>query len=293
MNMTEPLNFKTTKLSDKAVEVKLTIRRTTLVKRDMALTNQLQRSDSSAFAMTKLFREGPVRDIMAAVSAVYAYHVENTIRAEDKRLVLGGNIFEYTNGVRHLIAVVDSLVNKYLPVYDQLVQDDINRRNFGKATPTASLADYPTALEFSGRIQFDLRVTPLPNEDHPLFDMSPEDKADVARQFDQMLADANNDVVERMLVPMQYLAKRLEDYKGEKGQRFHTATLENILDGCRMARKLAIDPRPELLEHIAELERTVSGWVFNVEQIKGDAVVRENARAALVKATAKMQDYFQ
>jgi hypothetical protein len=91
---------------------------------------------------------------------------------------------------------------------------------------------------------------------------------------------------------MQYLAKRLDEYKGEKGQRFHTGVLENILSGCRMARKLAIDPKPELLEHITELERTVQGWVFNVDQLKGDQAVRDAAKARLAASTAKMQAYF-
>lgn len=284
--------IQTTRLSDKAIEVKLVIRRTTLVKRDERATATLQQQDSSAFAMTKLFREGPIREIMAAVNAVYTYHTANTIRAEDKRLVPGGNIFEYTQGLQHLIAVVDGLVAKHLPQYDLLVQDDIARRNFGKIIGTASVGDYPTAEEFKSRISFDVRFIPLPNEDHPLFDMDDEDKAKVRAQFDQQLADITNDVVERMLQPMEYLAKRLDEYKGEKGQRFHTAPLENILDGCRMARKLAIDPKPELLEHINELERVVQGWVFNVEALKGDQSVRDAAKERLARSTAKMQSYF-
>lgn len=285
---------KVAKLSDKAVEAKLVIRRTTLVKRDIAMTNQLRQSDESAVAFTKLFRkkDGPINKIMQAVQEVYNYHCDNTERCGDKRLVKGANIFEYTQGLRHLIAVVDNLKATHLPAYDQHVLDDIAYRNFGKVNGTASQADYPTAQQFNDRIAFDFRVIPLPNEDHPLFDMDEDDKAAVRNQFSEMLADTNNATIERMLKPLEYLTNRLGTYKGEKGERFHTSVLENVLDGCRLARKLAIDASPALLQEIADIERMVQGYTFNVEQLKGDEGTRIAAKAQLDAATKKLSDYF-
>lgn len=304
MDMSEQVNLSVTavagtdirvpKLSDKAVEAKLVIRRTTLVKRDNAMTAQLQQQDASAVAFTKLFRkkDGPIAKIMQAVQEVYNYHCDNTERCGDKRLVRGGNIFEYTQGLRHLIAVVDTMKATHMPAYDQHVLDDIAYRNFGKPNGTASLADYPTAQQFSDRIAFDLRIIPLPNEDHPLFDMDEEDKAAVRSQFAEMLADTNNATIERMLKPLEYLTNRLGTYKGEKGERFHTSVLENVLDGCRLARKLAIDASPALLAEITEIERMVQGYTFNVDSIKQDDATRAAAKANLEAATKKLSDYF-
>ena len=286
--------LKVAKLSDKAVEAKLVIRRTTLVKRDTAMTNQLRQSDESAVAFTKLFRkkDGPIAKIMTAVQEVYNYHCDNTERCGDKRLVRGDNIFEYTDGLRHLIAVVDSMKATHMPAYDQHVLDDIAYRNFGKANGTASLADYPTAQQFTDRIAFDLRIIPLPNEEHPLFDMAEEDKEAVRAQFSEMLADTNNATIERMLKPLEYLTQRLGTYTGAKGERFHSSVLENVLDGCKLARKLAINASPALVNEIAEIERMVQGYTFNVDSIKADDATRAAAKANLEAATKKLADYF-
>jgi hypothetical protein len=242
------LQPKVAKLSDKAVEAKLVIRRTTLVKRDTALTNQLRQSDESAVAFTKLFRkkDGPINKIMAT----------------------------------------------HLPAYDQHVLDDIAYRNFGKAAGTASAADYPSAQQFNDRIAFDLRIIPLPNEDHPLFDMAEEDKEAVRAQFSEMLADTNNATIERMLKPLEYLTQRLGTYTGAKGERFHNSVLENVLDGCKLARKLAINATPALVAEIAEIERMVQGYTFNVDSIKADDATRAAAKANLEAATKKLSDYF-
>ena len=282
------------KLSDKAIEAKLVIRRTTLVKRDNTATALLRNSDASATAFTKLFRkEGtPVWKLMKAVSEVYAYHCDNTERCGDKRLVKGANIFEYTQGLRHLIAVVDTHKSHVLPVYDQLVLDDIAYRNYGKVHGAADASQYPSAADFAARISFDFRMVPLPNEAHPLFDMDEEDKAAVRAQFDEMLADTNNATIERMLKPLEYLTTRLGTYKGEKGERFHASVLENVLDGCKLARKLAIDASPALLEEIAEIERMVKGYTFSIDAIKTDDVTRQVAKWKLEEATKKLTDYF-
>jgi hypothetical protein len=275
------------------VEAKLVIRRTTLVKRDAAMTSQLRQSDESAVAFTKLFRQktSPINRIMQAVSDVYAYHCDNTERCGDKRLVVGANIFEYTQGLRHLIAVVDSLKAKYLPDFAQHVADDIAYRNFGKANGSACLDDYPSAQQFNDRIAFDFRVIPLPNEDHPLFDMAEEDKAAVRGQFAEMLADTNNATIERMLKPLEYLTTRLGTYKGEKGERFHSSVLENVLDGCKLARKLAVSASPELLAEIGEIERLVQGYSFGVDTLKTDDTAREAAKVRLEAASRKLGDY--
>lgn len=296
MNMTDQQHLvpHVAKLSDKAIEAKLVIRRTTLVKRDNTATALLRNSDASATAFTKLFRkEGtPVWKLMKAVSEVYAYHCDNTERCGDKRLVRGDNIFEYTNGLRHLIAVVDTHKAAVMPVYDQLVLDDIAYRNYGKVHGAADPSQYPSAIDFGQRISFDFKMVPLPNEAHPLFDMDEADKEAVRAQFSEMLADTNNATIERMLKPLEYLTTRLGTYKGEKGERFHTSVLENVLDGCKLARKLAIDASPALLTEIAEIERMVKGYTFSIDSIKTDEDVRATAKTNLEAATKKLADYF-
>ena len=166
--MTEPNNFKTTKLSEKALEVKLVIRRTALVRRDAAMTAQLQQTDTSAVAFTKLFRrkDGPIAALMAAVGEVYAYHVKNTVRADDKRLLKSECYFEYTNDIRQLIAAVDKRMRGIVPVYDQLVVEDIAYRNAGRVGGTSVVVDaHGRALYFSKKL---IPYLPMDALDHEM-----------------------------------------------------------------------------------------------------------------------------
>lgn len=287
MNTTHITAPKTVKLADKAMLVKLTIRRAALTRRDEQVTHAIQQQygDQGLAAFTKLFRAdtSPINHIMRAVNEVYVYHKTHTLPYVDAgpRILPNNNYFEYTNEMRSKIAHVDAMLQQWMPHYDQLVRDDILFRNGGLPTGRASVADYPTASEFQARMSFDLRFQPMPDAKHFLFDLTDEDERAFERAMDDAMKLARNDTVVRMLEPLQHLVKRLEEYKGEKGQRFHTSTIENVIEGCRMARKLAIDPPQELMDNINELERLCTGYVFGVEAIKSSDASREAARDKL------------
>ena len=74
MNMNEPTKFQVTKLCDRAILVKLTIRRAALTRRDEQVTSAIQQQykDQSLSAFTKLFRAdtSPIYHIMRACAGV-------------------------------------------------------------------------------------------------------------------------------------------------------------------------------------------------------------------------------
>jgi hypothetical protein len=294
MNMNEPTKFQTTKLSDKAMLVKLTIRRAALTRRDDQVTNAIQQQygDNSLSAFTKLFRAdtSPVYHIMRAVNEVYTYHKANTLPYVDAgpRILPSANYMDYTQEMRSKIAHVEAMLAQWMPMYDQLVKDDVLYRNGGAPTGRASANDYPSADEFAARMSFDLRFSPMPDKKHFLFDLSDEDEQAFDRAIDDAFKLARNDSVQRMLEPLGYLVKRLDEYKGEKGERFHASNLENVLEGCRMARRLAIDPPQELVDTIKELERAVIAYSFDITGLKESQATRDGARARLAAIADKM-----
>ena len=123
-----------TKLSDKAMLVKLTTRRASLTKRDAYLTAtlQAQENDKSLTVLTKLYKEtaSPVRQIMSAYNEVYQYHKMHTLPYTDAgpRILPNNMYFEYTQEMKHLIAKVEKKLAAILPHYDQLVHEDIMYR---------------------------------------------------------------------------------------------------------------------------------------------------------------------
>jgi hypothetical protein len=290
--------FTTTKLSSKAMLVKLTIRRATLSRRDDQVTSaiQAQYNDQSLTAITKLFRNksSPIYSVMQSVSEVYQYHKNHTLPYVDAgpRILPNGAYFEYTTEMRSRIAHVDAMLNQWMPVYDQLVRDDILHRNGGLATGRAQLDDYPDADEFRTRMQFDLRFQPMPDAKHFLFDLTDEDEAAFDRSINEALTTARNDTINRMLEPLKHLVDKLNVPIKENGSVFRDSAIQNVLEGCRMARKLAIDTPPELMEDIQKLETLVTGYAFSADALRESPATRESAAKRLADIASKMGAFY-
>jgi hypothetical protein len=283
-----------TKLSDKVVLVKLTIRRAALTKRDAVLTANLQaqEKDNSLTVLTKLFKDkdSAINQIMSKYGEVYQYHKKHTLPYMDAgpRILPNDLYMEYTQEMKHRIAQVDNLLDTYMPMYDQLVLDDVMYRNSGHAAGRANVSEYPNAEDFRLSMSAELRFQPMPDASHFLFDLSDEDVASFKRAEEEAAQAANADTVQRMLKPIQALVTKLGEYQGLKGERFHNSLVENVIDGCTLARKLAINPTPELLADIAELEDAVQGYLKDVEMIKGSANKRVEAKKKLQDVASKM-----
>lgn len=286
------------KLADKAVLVKLTVRRAALTRRDNALSAKLQQQegDASLSVLSTLFkdRNSPVYKIMSKLNDAYAYHKEHTLPYVDAgpRILPNNNYFEYTQDMKHHIAVVDKLLDTYMPVYDQLVQDDlVYRRQVAQAMGkvcTATADDYPSADKFRASTSIELRFSPMPDARHFLFDLNDDDLAACERAEAEAQAAAQTETIQRMLKPLSALVTRLGEYQGQKGERFHNSLVENVIEGCKLARKLAIDPSSTLLAEIDSLEQAAKGCLDTVEVIKGSANARADAKAKLEAVAAKM-----
>jgi hypothetical protein len=283
-----------TKLSDKVVLVKLTIRRAALTKRDAVLTANLQaqEKDNSLTVLTKLFKDkdSAINQIMSKYGEVYQYHKKHTLPYMDAgpRILPNDLYMEYTQEMKHRIAQVDNLLDTYMPMYDQLVLDDVMYRNSGHAAGRANVTEYPNAEDFRLSMSAELRFQPMPDASHFLFDLSDEDVASFKRAEEEAAQAANADTVQRMLKPIQALVTKLGEYQGLKGERFHNSLVENVIDGCTLARKLAINPTPELLADITELEEAAQGYLKDVEMIKGSANKRVEAKKKLQDVASKM-----
>jgi hypothetical protein len=282
------------KLSDKVTLVKLTLRRASLTKRDAFLSDKIQKQegDSSLTVLTKLFKSkgNPIAEIMTKYGEVYAYHKENTQPYIDAgpRILRNDLYFEYTQEMKHRIARVDKLLDVYVPLYDQLVLDDVMYRNSGHAAGRANASEYPTADQFKQSMGIELRFQPMPDERHFLFDLSDEDLAAFKAAEAETFAAMNTDILSRMLKPLSALTQRLSEYQGTKGERFHNSIVENVIEGCDLALKLAVNPTDEFKQEIELLKSEAKGCLDSVEIIKGSAMVRASAKQKLEAVAARM-----
>ncbi len=287
-----------TKLADKVILVKLTQRKVALTKRDAYLSDKIQRQegDASLTVLTKLFRSkgNAIAQIMAKFNEVYAYHKMHTLPYVDAgpRILPNDLYFEYTQQTKHLITQVENLKRTYMPQYDQLVLEDVMYRNSGHAAGRAHVDDYPTAEQFDSAMSIDIRFQPMPDSRHFLFDLSEDDLKSFEQSEREASTAMNADIIGRMLKPLSALTQRLQDYQGQKGERFHNSLIENVIEGCDIARKLAINPTEELLNEINSIESIAKATLHDAEIIKGSANARVEARLKFAEVADKLGAYY-
>lgn len=291
------MDMKVPQLSEKAMLVKLTIRRANLSRRDTQAELLVQQTmdDASLVVNSKLFRDkaNPVNKIIAAASEVYTYHKKHTLPYIDKgpRIVPNAMYFEYTNGIRNQIAHVDGMIKQHIPSYDTYVDLDIAYRSKSVSGGRAQRGDYPTAAQFEERMGFDLRFSPMPDARHFLFDISEDDQRGFEESMAETAANARNDTVARMLEPLGHLVSKLNTPIGGEGSIFRDSALTNVVEGVELARKLAIDAPPELTKLMDSLAATVTKCVSGKDLLREDQNTREAAQRKLAQIQSQMSAF--
>lgn len=282
-------------LNEKAMLVKLTMRKANLTKRDQVAESiiQSQLDDSSLIVNSKLFRDktNPINKIMSEANEVYTYHKNNTIPYLDKgpRLLPNGIYMEYTQAMRDRINRVDQLLNNYLPNYDTYVQLDIQYRSKNQATARAKAEDYPSADDFRSRMGFELRFMPLPDKKHFLFDLDDTDIQNFEQSVKEAERVARSNTIKLMLEPLTHLVDKLSVPIGQDGHIFRDTALENVIEGLQQARKLNIDEDPEITATIGHLSQAMTLFNDHKDSLRESPVVRSKAHNTLDAIASKMK----
>lgn len=285
-------------LADKAMLVKLTLRRANLTRRDSVAEAYVQHAleDASLVVNSKLFRNktNPINKIMSATSEIYTEHKNRTLPYIDKgpRILPNDQYFEYSAAMRSKIAAVDGLMMEHMPNYDKYVQLDIEQRSAGAIAlgkpVRASVSDYPSAEEFQARTGFDLRFTPFPDAKHFLFDISESDMAEFNTTMEQVAAGARTEVIKNMLKPLHHLVEKLNKPIGTEGAVFRNSAVENVMEGVRMARKLNVNNDEDIVAMAEMIDKAVSNFTDNTDVLRESPIVREQAAKRLDEIAKQM-----
>ena len=282
------------KLHEKAILVKLTIKRPRLLKRDEEAEAIIQNNlnDASLMVNSKLFRDkdNPIAIINANIGAVYTNHKKLTTAYADAgpRILAFATKDRYTEEHNQRIYAIDRDMQRWMPEYDNLVQQDIRARSQGE-NKRATVADYPTADEFQAATKISIQFLPIPQRSHFLFDMSEEETQAFADREREVEDIVRRDVVGRMLAPLKHLSSILAQPIGAKGSIFRDSSVDNILDGIEQVRELNMfNDDPGFTEVIRDLTEAVARRSDNVDWLRQSPIVRKEAQQEFTNIAAKM-----
>lgn len=286
--------MKLTTLADKAMLVKLTVRKANLTRRDTTAETfiQMQLDDASLVVNRKLFRDklNPINKLMADASEVYTYHKAHTLGYIDKgpRILANAAYFDYTEKMRELIGNVDRRLAELMPQYDKFVQLDMMYRSQGRTSTNVSVSDYPTAEEFQSRMGFELRFQPLPEAKHFLFDISDEDMETFNQTMADVASSARTEVIKKMLEPLQHLVEKLNKPIGTDNSIFRDSAVENVIEGLEMAKRLNVGGDEDIVMMADVIAQAMRPYADNKAVLRESPIVREQAAKKLDEIAKQM-----
>jgi hypothetical protein len=286
------------RLNEKAVIMQLRVSRPRMSRRDKQAEDLIKSEfgDDSYTAYSRLFKHShnPVHLFMQRVNEVYGYHIKHTYPSLEKgqRILAVHMLDEYKSHMREMIEAVNREKSSLIPIYDQCVQLDINDRTqhaiiMGKPT-TVSIDEYPTAEEFFARTNLELRMLPLPDQSHFLFDVDESDVNAINSYMRDIEAAVRVDTVKRLLDPVGKLIEKCGQ-PVEKGERFYKSIVTNVVDAVEMFKKLSVDEDPALAQMVRELDTSVKS--FSTEALRDSDVMRQEAREKLQAVADKMSAF--
>lgn len=225
-----------------------------------------------------------VRKVNATFTAAYQYHKQHTLPWETGVDLLRADLYmEYTAQMRKHIDACNNAVSQLAAVWDQEVADDM--AHLGSL---AKLSDYP--VDISRHYGIDVRFRPVPTVGDFRCGISDEDRASLERDIRDAEHAASAHVIESLLEPMTAAAKRLVEYQGNKGERFHAGTILNMLEVADRMAKVNISDDPVIAQRIADLRATVGQYATptGIEALKRSSTVRQTAKAQIDQLMANM-----
>jgi hypothetical protein len=299
--------MKVTNLNEKAMLVKLTMRRTNLLKRDVDAEEFIKRAleDESLTVNSRLFKQpgNPIADIITENGRAYQYHKLHTHPFVDRgpRVLKNALHPDYCEGMRVCTNALSNIMARHMPQYDDHVLADIKWRNrqseLSGKPPRAQVSDYPTAQQFSDSMSIEIRFRPFPDRKHFLFDISDEEEAQFQAEMDEVGSMITANTVVQMLKPLKHLADTLKvpiGTKDEEGRRlgiFRDSAVENIVEGLELAKKLVIDPSPELQQTMADLDTAITYWAEKKDWLRESPINREAAAKKLDEIAQQMAGF--
>ena len=145
--------------------------------------------------------------------------------------------------------------------------------------PLAKAEDYPTSIR--GYYYVTLQFRPVPAESDWRVTISDEDKASMNSAIAAAEANAAKHIIRQMLEPMAAAAKRLTEYRGQKGERFRDSTILNMVEVVDRMARVNISDDPAITDQINALRSLVSQYANNIDVLKQSQTVRDTARSQI------------
>lgn len=278
--------FKIKGLDEKAVLVQVKRRMYSPYKRDEDATEQYGAGNVNKHLFEG--RDNPVRQTISKFTAVYSFVKDNTVPWSNGIDMLNiNNYFDFTTGLRTLIADAMKSVDDLVAKWDDTVQADLDR--LMQIDPKlANPSDYLSADQLRERFGIEVRYIPVPTTGDFRVEISDDDKASLQAQLDDVGANAVRHVLTEMLEPMERAVEKLNVPIGSDGAIFRDSLIDNIVDVSERMKRVNLSDDPIVTDKIDELNRLAHTYANNKDALRSMPEVRRKAATQINDLVSKM-----
>ena len=285
------------KLSEKAVMVSLNISRWEAKVSDKAASNQVENTNSAKRGSTTVKKSllpncREHERLMSEYGQLRLWHYTNTLPWNDNgiRVLPAGNTLDYMQEFRERNEKINGLLRSFLEVYPAEI--------FNAQISLGHLYDaklYPTESEITRKFNVSLVVEPLPDSnDFRNFEGFTEGEVDkMASELENRLqsrADAAmDDLVNRLLVPLESMAEKLAVPIGGDGGVFRDTLVENIREAASLLPRLNMASSPMLNKWASDAAALAS---VSIESLRTDAGSRDVTMGKAKQIANEMKEWF-
>lgn len=267
-------------LRDKAVLVRVKMTQWNIYVHDKALSNQLTAASGVAKNRARVNKHlmkdcAQFKAVRSAFTELGNYVRLHTLPWLDEgvRILPAENYLEFTQTLGQLKSRIDTELDQLVAVWDSEVQRDIRLLN-GLSSP----ADYPPADKIRNYYTVSVRFMPIPASSDFRVEVDEADKQALEDAVKEAEESVTKHIIEELTEPLARLSKRLSEYKGGKGERWHNSLVENVRETAARMRRLNINNDPEIERIALEIQQALSPYAARPEDIREDKGFRSQAK---------------
>jgi len=241
------------------------------VKRNMYSPYKLDQEESRQYGagnVNKHLFEGRDNRVKATISKftdVYVYVKENTVPWTTGVDMLNiDHYMEFTSGLRKRVDDAYKSVDTLCLFWQDEVDADLERLSqiaLAKGKPNlANANDYPDVDELRSKFGINIRYMPVPTTGDFRVGISDDDKESLQQQLHDAEVNANQHVLQSMLVPMQRAIDKLSIPIGTDGSVFRDTLVDNLVEVTERMNKINISDDAMMQGSIDDLRDMISPY---------------------------------
>jgi len=221
-----------------------------------------------------------VKKANAAYAKLYKHVTDNTTpTTDDGKYAINTakvDLIWFMREYERLESEANDAVKDLVDNWQQEVAEDMARIE-AKRPGKSNINDYP--IDIGSKYYARYFWLPVPEESHYKIQLTDKVKAGLRAELKAIEEKANEHVIKEMMKPMKQLVNRLDEYTGEKGQRFSDNLVTNMLEVAERMNMVNLSSNPAIQKQIDDLKNLASRYSKSVDGIRTTQTMRDQAKS--------------